>query len=224
FGIMQDITERKAAEARQELLTHELEHRIKNILAMVSAIATQTLRNTDIDTGREALSARLSALAAAHDILTRTRWTNAVLSEVVTSATVSLRADRIGISGPRVALEPKMALSLALAINELGTNALKYGALSNGEGRVGIEWSIDDGPGTVPELVWIWSEQGGPPVAEPTRRGFGRFLIERVLAADFRGTVKLQYRPEGLVCTLRAPLPGAPRASSEEELAHARPL
>lgn len=213
FGIMQDITERKQAEARQELLTHELEHRIKNILAMVAAISTQTLRNTDIDTGREALSARLNALAAAHDILTRTRWTNAVLSEVVSSATVSLPVERITISGPRVALEPKMALSLALAINELGTNALKYGALSNDDGRIDIRWSIEDGSAGL-ELLWIWAEHDGPAVAEPTRRGFGRFLIERVLASDFRGTVQLQYRPEGLFCTLRAPLPGSPRAQS----------
>ena len=207
FGIMQDVTERKNAEARQELLTHELEHRIKNILAMVSAIATQTLRNTDIDTGREAFNQRLRALASAHDILTRTRWTNAELGEVVQSATATLPADRVSTEGPRIRLEPKMALSFALAIHELGTN---YGSFSIDAGRVDIRWSIAEEAGG-PELTWSWTESGGPTVSEPTRRGFGRFLIERVLGADFQGDVQLKYRPEGLVCTLRAPVPGSPR-------------
>jgi len=206
FGIMRDVTEEKEAQARQELLTHELEHRIKNILAMVSAIASQTLRSGDLDTARAAFTERLQALAKAHDILNRSRWTTAALGEVVSAATAQLPGQRVVSSGPEVKLPPRMALSLALAINELGTNALKYGALSVEAGAIAITWQVEDRP-TGPALVWAWREGGGPPVTAPSRRGFGRFLIERVLATDFGGTVSLQYLPEGVTCTLTAPLP-----------------
>jgi PAS domain S-box-containing protein len=205
FGIVQDVTLRKEAEARQQLLTHELEHRIKNILAMVSAIAAQTFRNTtDLPEASAALSKRLSALAAAHDILTKSRWTTASIGDVTASATSLLPAEQVSFEGPEVALEPKMALSLALAVNELGTNALKYGALATPDGRVDIGWSVDAG-----RLVWRWQETGGAAVDPPKRKGFGRFLIERVLAADFAGQVIIDYRPSGVVCTLSAPLPAA---------------
>lgn len=212
FGIMQDVTRRKEDEARQQLLTHELEHRIKNILAMVSAIAAQTFRNTtDMAEASTALSKRLSALATAHDILTRSRWTTASIGDVTASATALLPTEQVSIDGPDVALAPKMALSLALAVNELGTNALKYGALATPDGRVTITWSIETGGGA--RLVWRWQELGGAEVSPPQRKGFGRFLIERVLAADFAGQVTLDYQPTGVVCTLVAPLPAAPNSS-----------
>lgn len=208
FGIMQDITERKEAAARQDLLTHELEHRIKNILAMVSAIASQTLRNTDLETAAANFGERLRAVSTAHDIMTRTRWTTAGMEEVLRSALAPFATDRMTISGEPVSLGPKMALTLALAVNELGTNAVKYGALSNDSGRVDIAWTLrPSAKGEGRELVWSWVERGGPPVSPPSRRGFGRFLIERVLAADFDGTVKLEYAFEGLECTLVAPAP-----------------
>lgn len=207
FGVIQDITEQKEAEARQLVLTHELEHRIKNILAMVSAIASQTLRNTDLETASAAFNDRLRALANAHDILTRTRWTEASLTEVITATLAPLPAEKISAEGPNVALSPKGALSLALAVNELGTNSLKYGALSSPDGRVTIRWSVDADPvaGGM-TLAWTWSESGGPPVAPPSRRGFGRFLIERVLATDFGGSVRINYHPDGVECVLIAPV------------------
>jgi len=202
FGVVQDITERKEAQARQNLLTHELEHRIKNILAMVSAIASQTLRNTDLETAAATFTQRLKALATAHDILTRTKWTEASMSDVIAAAATMLPAGRVSISGSELFLQPKMALTLALAVNELATNSLKYGALSNDDGRVEIGWSTADG-----RLQWQWSERGGPPVTAPSRRGFGRFLIERVLASDFGGRVDLSYDTGGVVCILDAPVP-----------------
>ncbi len=201
FGVMQDITDRKAAQQRQEMLTHELEHRIKNILAMVSAIASQTLRNADIEVARLSFTNRLRALANAHDLLNATRWTDASLREVVSKTIAALPYERITVKGPNLTINPKMALTLALAVNELGTNALKYGALSVPNGLVTIEWYLTDGK----TLTWRWVETGGPVVTSPKRRGFGSFLIERVLGTDFGGTVKTEFRQEGVICVLTAP-------------------
>ena len=206
FGVMQDITERREAQARQKMLTHELEHRIKNILAMVSAIASQTLRNTDIDTARTTFNERLRALANAHDILNSTRWTRASMEEVIENSISPFPTEQISISGPSLSINPKMALSLALAVNELGTNALKYGALSVPEGGVTIEWAVDRDDAAA-AMTWRWLEKNGPPVSPPNRRGFGSFLIERVFGADFNGSVRIEYHPHGVECVLTAPCP-----------------
>lgn len=206
FGIMQDITDRKEAENRQKTLAYELEHRIKNILSMVGAIVSQTLRNTDIATARSAVSLRLEALAKAHDILNNTRWNNASMLDVAMSATAPFDAERVHISGPPLSITPKMAISLALAIHELGTNAVKYGALSVPEGHVDLEWHIEPSKNSGEQvLVCSWREQGGPPVKAPTRKGFGSVLIDSVLAADFGGTIQRKYEPEGVSCVLIAP-------------------
>ena len=206
FGVMQDITDQKEAETRQQMLTHELEHRIKNILSMVAAIASQTLRNATIETARAAFDSRLRALADAHDILNNTRWTTASMVEVVEKSIAVFPAEQIDIDGPALAITPKMALSLALAVNELATNAVKYGALSVPGGRVKIAWSVTaDGAGSGLEFKWSWREAGGPPVQPPQRRGFGSVLIERLFAADFNGAVRIDYEPEGVVCMLQAP-------------------
>lgn len=205
FGVIQDITDRKEAEQRQRILTHELEHRIKNILAMVAAIASQTLRNTDMETARVALTSRLSALGGAHDILNAARWQSASLMEVVKKALAPFPSEQITVTGPGLVISPKMGLSLALAINELATNAVKYGSLSVPEGTVAIDWSL--GGGDAGEtLTWRWREIGGPPVAAPSRKGFGSFLINRVLAADFEGKVDLRYHADGVECLLVAPV------------------
>lgn len=214
FGVMQDITDRREAQARQELLTHELEHRIKNILAMVAAIASQTLRNTDIATASATFNERLRALANAHDILNKTRWTSASIREVVDNTIAAFPLEQISISGPALPINPKMALTLALAVNELATNALKYGALATPDGKVAIEWSLQashDRPGDI-RLNWRWRESGGPPVTPPSRRGFGRFLIERVFGTDFGGAVRIDYHPDGVECVLDAPAPQLPTA------------
>jgi PAS domain S-box-containing protein len=206
YGIMQDITDEKAAQARQQMLTHELEHRIKNILAMVSAIASRTLRDTDLVTARAAFTERLQALATAHDILTTTQWTEASIADVVSATIVPLPSEQIRASGPNVMLQPKTALSLALAINELGTNALKYGALSVPTGLVEIDWRFEPAEAGGHTLYWRWAESGGPAVIAPTRSGFGSFLVTRVLGGDFGGVATLDYQPTGVVCALTAPL------------------
>lgn len=215
FGVMRDITAAKEAEMRQRLLTHELEHRIKNILATVSAIASQTLRDTDLTSARKVFDQRLQALAAAHDILNETRWTSASLRAVVSAALAPFRSERIDLVGPELPIGPRRALSLALAVNELGTNSLKYGALSTDVGQVSIRWWREEA-GDETRLVWVWQERGGPPVMPPSRRGFGRFLLERVLAADFDGQVRIEFAPDGIVCSMVAPWPTLePKRSGE---------
>lgn len=211
IGTNTDIHDQKDAQARQQILTHEMEHRIKNILAMVQALANQTFRDVDIETGRDVFNERLRALGTAHDLLTKTRWTEASMIPVIDATLEPLPRERISLDGPDLMLSPNMALSMALAVNELGTNAIKYGALSVPEGKVDIVWALEkDGSDDV--LVWRWTESGGPPVSPPTRRGFGSFLISRVLATDFGGTVNIEYAPDGVRAELRAPFsPAAPQ-------------
>jgi PAS domain S-box-containing protein len=219
FGIMQDITERKEAETRQWILAHEMEHRVKNLLSMVNAIASQTLKNTDIETARMVLGDRLKALASVNNLLSQSRWTNASMINVVQSAIAAFPSDRISVSGPELAISPKMAFSMALAVNELSTNAVKYGALAVPGGHVKIFWRIEpEKSGGVDTLIWEWREIGGPAVTTPTRKGFGRVLIERILASDFGGELSLKFEPEGVSCVLIAPLTildGQPHADSQ---------
>ena len=210
IGAMLDITERKRAVEHQRLLTGELQHRVKNTLALVQAIASQTLRGTsDVNEMREAFAARLISLGRAHDILTQASWTEAPIGEVAEGALCVHRqanASRIRISGPNVLLSAKAALSLSLALHELATNAAKYGALSNEGGGVDLRWHVVHA-GDAPRFCLTWSEQGGPPIlSPPARRGFGSRLIERSFAAEVGGEVRLTYAPTGLVCRLEAPL------------------
>ena len=205
-----DIQDRKEAEEHQRLLTGELQHRVKNTLAMVQAIAAQTLRGAaDINEAREAFLARLISLGRAHDILTQASWTSAPIGEVVQGALsvhAQAGASRIRTSGPNVFLAAKPALALAMALHELATNAAKYGALSNESGAVELRWHVIH-EGENERFCLTWSEQGGPPVLRPpTRKGFGSRLIERSFAAEVGGEVKLTYAPTGLICRLEAPL------------------
>lgn len=207
-GAVRDVTAEKEAENRQILLTRELQHRVKNTLAMVNALANQTLRRaTNAQDGLAAFSARLIALGHAHDILTQTSWTSAPILAVVRETLVNHRGEgeRIRWSGPDVRLTAKQSLALALALHELATNAVKYGALSNDGGTVGVHWQIALREGH-PQLRFEWRETGGPLVEAPARRGFGSRLIEQSLAAEFGGVVAVDYAPTGLVCTIDAPL------------------
>ena len=206
IGAMLDITARKKAEEHQRLLTAELQHRVKNTLAMVQAIASQTLRGvTDLEEAREAFGARLISLGRAHDILTLASWTAAPIADVVDGALSVHRqtdAARIRVTGPNVLLGAKPALALALALHELATNATKYGALSGESGQVDLRWHVVH-KGEQPRFCLTWSEIGGPSIlAQPTRRGFGSRLIERSFASEVGGEVKLTYAPTGLVCRL----------------------
>ncbi|MCC0807023.1 PAS domain S-box protein [Methylobacterium sp. W2] len=199
------------ADEQQRILNRELSHRMKNTLAMVQAIASQSLRNvTDIEAAKHALAARLIALGKAHDILLTGQRESAEIAAVLTSA-LSLHDDqqpgRFHLSGPDIVIGSKAALSLALMMHELATNAAKYGALSRPDGRVSVAWSVvaADEDDTV---HLTWSERGGPLVHPPTRRGFGSRLIERGLAGAVGGEVSLAYEPDGLVCRVMAPLSG----------------
>jgi two-component sensor histidine kinase len=200
------ISELKDAAERQAMLTGELAHRIKNTLSVVGAIARQTMRGDSVTAAREAFSARLMTLSHAHDILTRTSWTNAPIKEVLNGALAPHRSGRIRTSGPDLELQPRQALALALATHELATNATKYGALS-ANGRVEIVWSTGI-VGAVPSFRFTWTESGGPQVTEPAsdRKGFGTRLIEQMLGNDFAGKVTTTYPPGGVVCELLAPL------------------
>jgi two-component sensor histidine kinase len=204
-----DITERKLAEEHLRLLVNELNHRVKNTLATVQSVVFQTLRSWDVDPGvQRTLEARLAALSAAHNVLTERNWESADASDVVAAALAPYRANtgRFRISGPGLQLRPKTALALSMALHELCTNAVKYGALSNEGGRVEIVWEVAGSPAGQ-RFRLRWSESGGPPVVPPSRKGFGSRLVERGLAAELRGEVRLSYDPGGLVCTIDAPVP-----------------
>ena len=206
-GACVDITERKRAEASQHLLLEELNHRVKNTLAMVQSIASQTLRATPAaERFPEAFQSRLQALAQAHDLLTRGQWRGASLHEVaeVTLNPHTTPGGRVKISGPPVALSPGIAVSLHLALHELATNAAKYGALSVEQGEVKLQWAVTGG--VQPALRIEWGESGGPPVVPPQRRGFGSRLIERGLAHEVDGEVDLAFSPKGVVCRVTVPL------------------
>jgi PAS domain S-box-containing protein len=207
-----EITERERAQQRQLLLIHELNHRVKNLLAMVQAIVTQTLSSSDTpEAARRALDQRLQALARAHDVLTRESWHGADFADIVEGTVAALEASpgqRVRTSGPHVRLEPKAAVTLAMALHELATNAVKYGALSVEEGWVGLDWTTARAKGGL-RLAITWVEHGGPPVEAPERTGFGARLIARSLAAE-QGSAELIYAPEGVKCHMALLIPKGP--------------
>ncbi|MBL0405635.1 PAS domain-containing protein [Microvirga aerilata] len=219
LSVSRDITETKQWEEHQRLLINELNHRVKNTLATVQSIVGQTLRNAGtLDEAQAAFEGRLFALSRAHDVLTRENWEGAGLRAIVAEAVApygNAREDRLHLEGPDVRLPPRVALALAMALQELATNAVKYGALSNESGEVGIQWTLD-GTNVPPCLHLRWEESGGPPVQVPTRRGFGTRLIERSLALDLDGDVRIEFAPSGVTCTVDAPLlpDGLPLAGS----------
>ena len=200
------VTELKESVERQEVLSLELQHRIKNTLAMVGAIANQTMQGDSVANAREAFAARLMTLSRAHDLLTQSSWASAPIRDVVEGALAAHRTGRgqISASGPDLHLTAKQALALAVAIHELATNATKYGALS-GRGSVAVAWS-DRPVGGVETFSFTWTESGGPAVTEPEKKGFGSRLIEKMLPNDFGGEVRTSYRPDGVVCELTSPL------------------
>jgi two-component sensor histidine kinase/PAS domain-containing protein len=204
-----DITEQVESEERQELLINELNHRVKNTLAVVQGLASQSFRSVPAARGAQAIfDARLKALAAAHNLLTEAHWRSALLRDVVrrsAEATAGALIDRFTLAGPRVALTPPTAVSLAMIIHEMCTNAIKYGALSSHTGRVDVDWTVipDEGEGRV---RLTWRERDGPPVAPPTSRGFGTRLIDRGMSSRPSGRVEMRFEPRGLVCVIEAAL------------------
>ncbi len=205
LSISRDVTERRAFDARRELLINELNHRVKNTLALVQALAMQTFPAGSDAPLRDNFLARLATLAAAHDLLTREQWEGVTLAELARAATDSFDRDGslIAIGGPDLRLNPKAAVAVAMALHELGTNAMKYGGLSVDAGRVDLVWRRADG-----RFVIDWRERGGPPVSAPTRRGFGLRMIERVLASDLSCKVGMDFAVGGLHVAIDAPEEG----------------
>ncbi|GAO38904.1 putative two-component histidine kinase [Sphingomonas changbaiensis NBRC 104936] len=204
------VLERKRTEDHQELLLHELNHRVKNMLSIVQSVAMQTFKGAAPREAIRTFETRLGALAAAHDLLIAENWEAASLQEIVSKAGLGCGADRdrIRTEGPELRLHARAAVSLSLALHELCTNAVKYGALSTEGGRIHIAWHIvHDGT----RLCLVWQEQGGPAVQPPQARGFGSRMIERALAAELGGKVELHFLPEGLRCVIEAPLPAEDR-------------
>ncbi len=205
--IARDITERRRLQEQQNLLVNEIKHRIKNTLATVQAIATRTLRTTS-DTEREAFLARLHALAAAQDLLTNEDWQRASVEDVVGRALKAFQEkhrERFLIEGhDAIWLDGHKSSLLTMALHELATNAVKYGALSNGSGQVRVMWELlqDDQSN---RLRLCWQESGGPAVKPPERKGFGSLLIERALEGAL-GRAQLEFDPQGLVCRLEMTL------------------
>lgn len=211
-----EIAERRRAEEHQRLLMNELNHRVKNTLATVQSMGAQTMRNDrTLSEAREAFVSRLMALSAAHNLLTAESWESADLEDVVRLAVAAFAEPqdaRFSISGPGARLKAPHALGLAMALHELGSNAVKYGALSRDGGRVSIDWTLD-----ADLLRFVWREADGPIVQPPVRRGFGSRLIQEGLARELNGKVRMDYLPEGLVCELSFPLEKAEPDGLEDD-------
>jgi PAS domain S-box-containing protein len=216
FVSLIDLSKHKEDEVRSRMLIDELNHRVKNTLSTVQSIVWQTLRTTtDPKAIRQSIESRLFALSRSHDLLTREKWESAGLHDIAHDALEPFgvsggRGDRIVITGENIRFPPKAALAISIAFNELATNAVKYGALSNAAGSILIGWTMETAPAGK-RLLLSWKEKGGPPVTPPAHRGFGSRVLERGLAHELEGTVHLDYRLDGLVCTMDIPLPRGAR-------------
>lgn len=208
INMLVDITERKEAENRQKLLIDELNHRVKNTLATVQSLARQTARHVDgLPDFVETFEARLLAIARAHDLLTKRHWQKAPLGTLIREVIAPMmdqNAERIRVEGPLVELNPRAALSITMALNELATNAAKYGALSVANGSLSISWRMRRETGET-FLDLQWRECNGPPVTPPTRRGFGTRLMERCIERDLEGECDLTFDVAGLHCQMVIP-------------------
>ncbi|KQW20641.1 histidine kinase [Afipia sp. Root123D2] len=200
-----DAKEREAADKLQKLILEELHHRIKNTLATVGAIASQSLRNaSSTQHAQQAIEGRLLALGRAHDLLLQARWTSADMRKIVRGAVEAFDNPDVAkffIEGPDVQIASSAVIAIAMTLNELCTNTTKFGALSVPAGRVAISWVVDEAK----RLQFAWREYGGPKVHVPTRQSFGTRLIEN-LGRQLKGNVKLTYEPSGFVYVLDVPL------------------
>lgn len=198
-GVAIDITERKKTEVERDVLVREMDHRVKNTLATVQSLINQSLNNAASPReAQQTITDRLRALAGAHDVLVRHGWERAKLTEVVELAVRPFEGVRFG--GPQVLLSARAATAISLALHELGTNAVKYGALSDG-GKVVLNWHVKSG-----RFHLSWTEVDGPPVVPPQSKGFGSKLIGTLLADSLEGHSEIEYRPTGVVFRLEAPL------------------
>lgn len=207
-GVTFDVTERREAEERRRLLSRELDHRLKNIMAVVQSVVSLSARDAaSVEDYKRALQGRLGAITKCQDLLMESPGGGAELSALVRAELDHYRrpGGEVEAEGPPVAFDEKTALSLGLVLHELATNAAKYGALGAGGGRLSVRWRVEAGP-QGRRLTLDWRETGGPRVSPPARKGFGTMLIEASLRA-LKGEAALDYPPEGLACRLALPLP-----------------
>lgn len=212
IGVVRDITDRKSEEEHRETLLSEMDHRVKNVLAAVQSLAAQSARRTTSTEGFiSAFAGRLKAMASAHELLTATRWRGAGLAHIAAAELGGLAPGQARWEGPDLVLTPRAANAISLALHELATNAVKYGALSVETGRVEVTWDMTAEGG----FTLRWIETGGPPVSPPERRGFGSTLLDRVTGRELGGEGRVEYRTDGVRATLRAD-PRAVASDSEE--------
>jgi two-component sensor histidine kinase len=191
----------------QTVLIEELHHRVKNMLAIASAIASQSLRGAaSVDEAAGTIANRLAALGLSHDLLIRESWTGAGCRTLVENAILAFQTtglQQFTITGDNIAISSGPAVALSMVIHELSTNALKYGALSVPDGRVSIVWSVDH---AAHRFKLEWRERGGPAVAAPLKKSFGSRFIEQALPGQLQGEARLMFEPEGLVCDVNIPI------------------
>lgn len=221
-GVCQDITERRQADERQAILLHELNHRVKNTLATVQSVAMMTRRSAymgDADAW-DAFLGRVQGLSKTHDLLTAAQWQGALLEDVLRNELEPYQdtmRQRIRLRGPKINLQPSAVLALGLAIHELATNASKYGSLMAPDGKVNVMWAL--APSLSPPVLIIeWLESGGPKVAPPRREGFGTKLIQRGLAQQLGGEIKLDFHPDGIRCVITFPVKNVMAEGDESDL------
>jgi two-component sensor histidine kinase len=193
-----------------DLLIEELNHRVKNTLAILQSVAVQTFRSAS-KAEREKFEGRLGALAEAHNLLSTEKWQGSELQDVVSRVLQPYllnNPERMRMSGPNVPLSPRLAVVLSMIVHEMATNAAKYGALSNDTGTVALDWEVI-AENTGPKLRLVWTEAGGPPVVAPVQRGFGSRLIERSARDQLGGEATVDFLPRGVVYTVTCALEGA---------------
>ncbi|MGA0603691.1 HWE histidine kinase domain-containing protein [Caulobacter sp. KR2-114] len=201
IGVVQDLSERRVDDELRATMVAELDHRVKNVLASVQSMALQSARKTtSLDAFLKTFAGRLEAMASAHTLLTATRWRGAEIVNIAAAELGGLAPGQAHWRGPEIVLNPRATNALTLALHELATNAVKYGALSVETGRVDVTWrAMSDGG-----FELIWQERGGPPVIVPQKRGFGCTLLERVTGRELGGSAVLEFRPAGVRALLRA--------------------
>jgi len=209
IGVVQDISHRHAEDDARNALVAELDHRVKNVLASVQSLAAQSARKTtSLDAFLKTFAGRLEAMASAHTLLTATRWRGAAIGNISAAELGGLAPGQARWSGPEILLNPRATNALTLALHELATNAVKFGALSVEHGRIEVVWTRRAGGGF--ELTW--TERGGPSVSPPTRRGFGSTLLERVTGRELGGETRMEFAPAGVRVTITADATALARA------------
>ncbi|USQ96207.1 HWE histidine kinase domain-containing protein [Caulobacter sp. RL271] len=200
IGVVQDITERRAEEEQRENLVVELDHRIKNLLAVVQSVAAQSARKSaSLDVFLKTFAGRLKSMSSAHDLLTAARWRGATLARIAAAELGGLSPTQTRWDGPEMFLTPRAAAALSLALHELAVNAMRYGSLSSENGKVEVVWRRTPEGGFALE----WLETGGPPATEPKTKGFGATLIEDVAGRELGGSARINYKPSGVTAMIQ---------------------